>query len=377
MQINSKNYQKIVIKIGSSLIVDKNIRLKWLENLVKNIEEIKNKYSCQIVIVTSGAVALGRIALNYQDKKLSIPQKQACAGVGQIKLMSIYQDFFAKKDIKVAQILLTASDCNSRKSYLNLQNTISELLANNIVPIINENDSVAVDEIKIGDNDRLCARVSQMIGADLMILLSDIDGLFDKNPKQHSSAKFISQIYDITKEIEQMAKGTASKVGTGGMITKIMAAKMAKSVNCSTIITSGLENDALKKLTLGKKKFTIFFSEKALQKSSKHLTMAKKNWLSGLVNSKGEIVINKNAVVALKKNASLLAVGVVAIRGNFLQGDAVFIKDEEGNHVANGVVNYGSIEAKKIMQKNSQEIKKIFGQKSKPELIHVDNIVII
>jgi len=377
MEINSQKYQKIVIKIGSSLIVDnKNIRLKWLENLAQNIHEIRVKNNCQIIIVTSGAVAFGRLALNYKNQKLSIPEKQACAGVGQIQLMSLYQDFFARHKTKVAQILLTATDCNSRKSYLHIQNTINKLLEKNIIPIINENDSVAVDELKIGDNDRLSARVSQMIKADLMILLSDIDGLFDKNPKEYISAQFISQVDEITKDIEMMAKGTSSKVGTGGMITKIMAAKMAKSANCATIITSGIEIDALKKLILGNKKFTLF-TTKDLQKSSKHRSKAKKNWLSGLVNSNREIIINQDAVLALKKNASLLAVGAIGVHGNFSQGDAVFIKDQDGNHIANGVVSYSSSEAKKILQKNSNEIKKILGSKAKPELVHVDNIFIM
>ena len=378
MHIDFNKFPKIIIKIGSSLIVENyNIRLNWLENFVKNIVDLQKKYNCKIIVVTSGAVALGRIALDNKNKKLTIPQKQVCAGVGQIKLMTLYQDFFAKHNIKVAQILLTASDCNSRKSYLNIQNTINELLNNDIIPIINENDSVAVDEIKIGDNDRLSARVSQMVGADLMVLLSDIDGLFDKNPKEFVDAKFIAEVEEITKEIELMAKGSSTEVGTGGMITKILAAKMAKSANCSTIITSGIENDSLNKLISGNKKFTIFLAKNSLKKSSKHRSKAKKNWLSGIVNTKGSLIINENAVIAIRNNASLLAVGVMAIQGNFIKGDAVFIMDENLNHIANGVVNYSSAEAKKILQKNSLQIKNIFGHEAKPELVHVDNIVII
>ncbi|NBX52213.1 MAG: glutamate 5-kinase [Proteobacteria bacterium] len=378
MEINSSKYRKIVIKIGSSLIVDgEKMRSSWIENIVSNIHQITKKNDCQIVLVSSGAVALGRIALGYHNKKLSIQEKQVCASVGQIELMTIYKDFFKKFDIKIAQILLTATDCNSRKSYLNSKNTIEKLLDNQIIPIINENDSVAVDEIKIGDNDRLSARVAQMIGADLMILFSDIDGLYDKNPKEFKTANLIQQVDKITKEIEQMARGSNSLVGTGGMITKIMASKMAMSAQCSTIITSGIEKDALKKLIAGNKKYTIFKCSD-LNEKSKHKTKAKLDWLSGFVNAKGSIIINENAVKALKtKKASLLAIGAIGIEGVFSRGEAVFIKDESNNHIASGIVNYNSNDAKKILQKNSKEIIKIMGPKAKPELIHIDNIVII
>ena len=378
MEIKSQKYNKIVIKIGSSLLVEEGlVRNKWLENLSQNIAKIIDEKTT-VVIVSSGAVALGRNILNIKNKKLTLQEKQACASVGQIELMSLYKNYFAKLNLNVAQILLTASDCNSRERYLNCKNTIETLLEKKIIPIINENDSVAVDEIKIGDNDRLSARVAQMIEADLMILFSDIDGLYNDNPKINPDAQFIPQVEKINKDIEKMARGTVSEVGTGGMITKILAAKMAISSNCATIITSGIEQDALKKLISGKKKYTIFEGNKSANKYSKHTSRAKKNWLSGFVNASGSIIINEKAGETLKnKKVSLLAVGAVAVRGKFAKGDAIFVKDENLNHIASGISNYNSEDIKKILQKNSSEIKKILGNSAKSELIHIDNLIII
>ena len=327
MEIKSQKYNKIVIKIGSSLLVEEGlVRNKWLENLSQNIAKIIDEKTT-VVIVSSGAVALGRNILNIKNKKLTLQEKQACASVGQIELMSLYKNYFAKLNLNVAQILLTASDCNSRERYLNCKNTIETLLEKKIIPIINENDSVAVDEIKIGDNDRLSARVAQMIEADLMILFSDIDGLYNDNPKINKDAQFIPHVEKINKDIEKMARGAVSQVGTGGMITKILAAKMAISSNCATIITSGIEQDALKKLISGNKKYTIFTSNKSANKSSKHTSRAKKNWLSGFVNASGSIIVNDKAGETLKsKKVSLLAVGAVAVRGKFAKATRFLLK---------------------------------------------------
>ena len=378
MIINKRKYENIVVKVGSSLIIDdKNIRIKWLQNFVKNISDLYQQ-NCKVVIVSSGAVALGKQKLQIDNKKLTIQQKQACAALGQIELMSFYKELFAQHNFNVAQILLTASDCNDRERYNNCNNTIQTLLANNIIPIINENDSVAVDEIKIGDNDRLCARVAQMIKADLMILLSDVDGLFNKNPKTHKNAKFIESVEKITPDIEKMAQGSASKVGTGGMITKLMAAKMANSANCHTIITNGLEINALKKLATNQKSFTIFGDQKIVKTNSKHISQSKKNWLAGFINVKGKIIINDNAVKTLtSKKVSLLAVGAVGVDGNFSSQEIIFICDQNNQHIATGVVNYASEDIKKILGKNSKQIAEILGKKSKPELVNIDNIIII
>lgn len=378
MKISATNYHIIVIKIGSSLIVDNGkIRLKWLENFISNIKEILDRHDCRIIIVSSGAVALGKIKLKLLNQKLSIRQKQACASVGQIDLISLYKDLFQSNNMQVAQILLTATDCNSRNSYLNCKNTLETLLENNVIPIINENDSIAVDEIKIGDNDRLSARVAQMVGADLMILLSDIDGLYDCNPKINPHANFINHVEKIDENIEKMAQGAGSSVGTGGMITKIMAVKMVAKSNCDAIITSGIEEDALKNLISGDKKFTLFINKKD-NKKSKHNSSARKNWLSGLFNPKGSLIINDKAVEALRsKKASLLAVGVESIVGEFSKGDAVIIKDKNNLHIANGIANHSSDIIVKILHKNSDEIKYVLGSAVKPEIVHIDNLVLI
>jgi glutamate 5-kinase len=371
MILDLENRKKLVIKIGSSLLVeDGKLREKWLKNFTTNVADLV-KENFQITIVSSGAIALGRGFLKITNKKLSLEEKQAAAAIGQIQLMGFYRDFFAKLNLHVAQILLTASDCNSRKRYLNSKNTIDTLLKNSIIPIINENDTVAVDEIKIGDNDRLAARVAQMISADVMILFSDIDGLYNKNPKTEKDAKLISEVANITKEIESMAGGTISAVGTGGMITKIMAAKMLANSNCETVITNGTSDNALQKLVEGKQDFTIFRSKKNPSKS-------RKNWLAGFLNAKGEVIVNACAVEALRnKKISLLAIGVIAVNGDFKQGDAIFIKDDSGNHIASGISNYASLDVKKILKKKSDEVKKILGKSAKKEVVHIDNLVMI
>lgn len=254
---------KLVIKIGSSLLVEKGkIRKSWLDNLVKEVA-ILQKQGVQVVIVSSGAIALGKSYLkkylktDFEVKDLA--EKQATAAIGQINLMSEYKNSFDKKNLIVAQILLTAADCSHEKRYLNATNTISTLLQYGFVPIINENDTVAVEEIKIGDNDQLAASVAKMIKADYLILLSDIDGLYDKNPKIHKDAKLITRIAKIDEKIEKMAEGAVSSVGTGGMITKIKAAKIAAATNCQTIITNGAgKKPEILELTKGKKKFSLF-----------------------------------------------------------------------------------------------------------------------
>lgn len=371
MKLDLTNKQKIIIKIGSSLVVhgDK-LRDKYLKNFAKNVAQLSKK-GFDIVIITSGSIALGKNILGKNiSKNISLDEKQAASAIGQIALMSHYRDFFNKFDINIAQILMTIGDCNSRTRYLNVKNTINSLLANKIIPIINENDSIAIDEIKIGDNDRLAARVAQMIDADLLILLSDIDGLFDENPKINENANFIAKVSKITKEIEKSATNSTSKVGTGGMITKIMAARMLKKSNCDVVITNGQNKDALTKIIDGKQRFTIFCSD------NKNLT-SRKNWISGSLNITGEVTINDNAKTAiLSKKSSLLPVGVVSLQGNFKKGSVILIKDKSGTEIASGISNYSATNLEKILLKNSQEIKKILGKSSKTELVHIDNLVL-
>ena len=368
--IEFSGVKRIVVKVGSSLLVENSaLREKWLQKFAADVASLVTQ-KIEVVIVSSGAIALGR-GLWSSDKKLTLAEKQAAASVGQIELMSSYRDYFRKHKTNVAQILLTAADCNARERYANSQNTINTLLAKGIVPIINENDTVAVDEIKIGDNDRLAARVAQMISADLLILFSDIDGLYNKNPKVFADAQLILEVKKITKEIEEMAGGSSSLVGTGGMITKIVAAKMAVMAGCETIITNGLVENSLQKLFAGKQNYTIFRSAK----KGLNAVKSRKKWLSGFLNAKGEVIINNRAREAMAaKKISLLPVGIISVAGDFKIGDLVFIKDEDGNHIASGTTNYGLSEAKKILGKNSDEVKKIL---VKTEFVHIDNLNLI
>ena len=316
---------------------------------MKDVAELL-KQGVEVVIVSSGAIALGRGI--FGNDKLTIAQRQAAASLGQIQLMAQYRKTAKINGFHVAQILLSYDNCANREGYNNLQNVFAELLKRQIVPIINENDSVAIDEI-IGDNDRLAARVAQIISADLLILFSDVDGLYDKNPKIHKNAKFIKKVEKITKNIEEMAGGVSSNVGTGGMITKIIAAKMAALSGCETVITNGLHDNCLTKLFAQKQNYTLFASDK---KSLKN----RKKWLSGFLNAAGEVVINESAVEAFRKRkVSLLPVGIVKINGNFNKNDLIFIKDEEGNHIASGIANYDSKKAQKVLGKNSEQVKQI------------------
>lgn len=371
MKFDLGSRNKIIIKIGSSLLVEEgNVKKKWLKTLAQDVAQM-NKEGCEIILVSSGSIALGKTKLRTKNKKLSLPEKQAAAAVGQIQLMRFYHDFFEECGLNVAQILLTVSDCDNRVRYLNSQNTIGALLKNNIIPIVNENDTIAVDEIKIGDNDRLAARVAQMVGADLLILFSDIDGLYDKNPRKNHDAKLIHEVYKIDKTIENMASDTVSNVGTGGMITKIKAAKMASISSCDTIITDGQPHHPFTSLLSGKQNYTIFHGNKTDSKS-------KKKWLSGFFNAQGELVVNNCAKEALmSKNISLLPIGVTKISGKFSKGSAVYINDEKGNHIASGITNYSSDDAKLIIGKNSKETKELFGPNAKIELVHIDDMVVL
>ena len=390
INIELQNYRRIVIKIGSSILIAENkFRLDWLEAFAEDVSQLINN-DTEVIIVTSGAVALGKsnlINANCQDNaKLSLPQKQASAAIGQIKLMSYYHDIFAKRNLAVAQILLTANDCNSRQSYNNASNTIETLLKNSIIPIINENDSVAIAEIKIGDNDRLASRVSQMAEANLLILFSDIDGLYNKNPKKYKDAKLLKIVENIDNIIEEMAEGSDSAVGTGGMKTKIDAAKMANASGCDVIISDGTVNNSLSNLFFknsGDKNFTIFKAKNnknktiAKKNKSKKISKTKKNWLSGVINAKGGVIVNECAHQALitKKN-SLLPVGVVAVDGNFDVGDVIFIKDKNNHHIGNGIANYNSSDLLKVLEKKTTQVKEILGEDVKVEVVNLEYLII-
>ncbi|MFT5703423.1 MAG: glutamate 5-kinase, partial [Rickettsiales bacterium] len=308
--------------------------------------------------VSSGAVALGREKLKNNNTKLRIKEKQAAAAIGQISLMSHYQNTFSNLGMVVAQILITDDDSADRSRYLNTGSTIGVLLKNGAIPIINENDSITVEEIKIGDNDRLAARIAQISLANLLILFSDIDGLYDKNPKTNDDAKLIPLVETIDKKIEKMAGGAGSNVGTGGMKTKLKAAQMAFNLGCNSIIANGIERHPIEQIELTKR-FTLF-------KADGKKINAKKQWIIDALSAGGEVIIDNFAVKALMNNSSLLPVGVVELIGEFTKGDIVFIKDLKGRHIANGIAKYDSSTASLTI-----------GKKRQKELVHRDDLVLL
>ena len=361
-----KNFKKIVIKIGSNSIVDsktKKIKSKWLDKLCKDIAQLhKTK---KIVIVCSGAIALGSKSISNSTLR-KLEDKQAAASIGQIELAYQWRTKLKKFKINVSQILLTLEDSEVRRRYLNARNTISSLQNKNIIPIINENDTVATEEIRYGDNDKLAARVAQMIGADLLVLLSDVDGLYEDNPKKIKGAKKISEIYNIDKKIENLAKSQTSALGSGGMTTKIIAAKICSNNNCTTVITNSNKNNPVS--TIDIKNSTVFYPSTSTNSS-------KKKWLLNHLKPSGSFVIDDGARNAILKNKSLLPAGIIEIRGRFKKGDVISILVKNGSKVAVGISAYDYSDAKKIVGKKSKEIRKILGFKGRDEVVHKDNLV--
>lgn len=365
------NAKRIVIKIGSSLLTDEaegSMREEWLAALAEDIAAF-SKQKKEIIVVTSGAVALGRLQLGLKSKtQMHLEEKQAAAACGQIELFAAWRDALAQHKLKVAQLLLTADDSIERRRYLNARNTLDTLIELGAIPIINENDTVATAEIRFGDNDRLAARVAQMAGADLLILFSDINGLYDADPIKNPDAKFIAEVRAITPEIEAMAGGSSSDVGSGGMITKMAAAKIAMSAGCNMIIACGTDPHPLKALSEGAS-FTRFIAPESPLSARKH-------WIAGSVHPAGSVTVDDGAVTALKGGKSLLPAGVKAVDGKFDRGDTVLIKDNKGSVIGKGIISYAAEDAVRIQGKKSQEIEQILGFKRRDVLIHRDDMVL-
>jgi len=361
--------KQLVIKVGSSLLLDSNgeVNLAWLDAFAQDIAAL-HAQGTRIIIVTSGAVALGRTTLGHKKGILKLEEKQAAAACGQIKLVEAWQKSLGKHGIAIAQILLTIDDSEDRTRYLNARNTLSTLLNHNIIPIINENDTVATAELRVGDNDRLSARVAQMVGADYLILFSDIDGLYTKNPHQDKTAEFISQVKDITPAIEAMAGSSSSGVGTGGMITKIEAAKIAVAAGCTMVIALGKNAHPLQTL-LETAHGTWFLAHS-------NPVNARKNWIMGAISPSGILLVDKGAETALRAGKSLLPAGILQVQGAFAQGDCLLVKNEAGQVIARGLVNYAAEEAERIRGQKSQAIESILGYEGRHEIIHRDNLVL-
>jgi len=367
-----QNARRLVIKIGSALLVDGEtgrLRKKWLAAMAEDIADLMAS-GTQVVLVSSGAVAMGLGALGFENRPERLEEAQAAAAVGQIRLAQAYQSLFDVHDMVIAQLLLTISDLEDRPRYLNARNTVEALLDRGIVPVINENDTVATSELRFGDNDRLAARVAQMAGADALILLSDIDGLYDCDPRQNADANLIPLVEDITSEIEAMAGPThVTTAGTGGMITKIMAAKIALAGGSSMVIMNGGANHPIKRLFAGERA-TLF-------KAGTDALTVRKRWIRGMMAPKGCVRIDEGAVSALKRGASLLPAGVVGTDGAFERGDLVAFIDPDGHVVGQGLISYGSQETEQLQGHKMSECEAILGYAGRSALVHRDDMVLL
>ncbi len=362
--------RRLVIKIGSSIIIDEasaGERKEWLESVAEDCAGLIAEGK-EVIIVTSGAVAMGCRSMNLNRAKLKLEQKQASAAIGQISLAVAYRSAFSKVNLPIAQVLLTPDDTENRRRYLNARSTMETLLEHGVIPVINENDTVATDELKFGDNDRLAARVAQMTGSDLLIILSDIDGLYNANPNTNPKARRLDLVEEITPEIEMMAGGTGSQHGSGGMRTKIMAARIAAACGCASIITLGKINNPLSALFCGAG-HTMF-------KASSTAANARKAWISGSMNPSGSYTLDNGAVAALQSGKSLLPSGVSRVDGSFERGDTVRLLDANGAEIGVGISAYSAQDAIMIIGNKSSAIASILGYEGRDELVHRNDLAL-
>lgn len=363
--------KRLVVKIGSSILVDEKrgeIRRDWLEALARDVARLHKK-GCEIVLVSSGAIRLGRAQLKLASGALKLEESQAAAATGQIRLAHAYQEALATHGITVAQVLLTLDDSEERRRYLNARQTMATLVGLKAIPVINENDTVATDEIRFGDNDRLGARVAEMISADTLVLMSDIDGLYTGDPRSDRTAVHIPEIREITPEIEAMAGAAASELSNGGMVTKLMAGRIAMGAGCRMAIADGRPVGALGALIDGKAKCSWFLPEGSP-------LSARKKWIAGSLKSAGTLVVDDGAVKALAQGKSLLPAGVTGIDGEFKRGDVVEVKDKGGRVLARGLVAYAAEDARRIAGHKSREIEKLLGFRGRDEMVHRDDLVV-
>ncbi len=368
-----KKAKRIVIKVGTSTITYANGKRNFsqIERLAREISDLQNQGK-EMILVTSGAVAVGVDRMGLPGKPKTIPGKQAAAAVGQGVLMHTYEKFFADYGQIVAQVLITKTEAIDRHRYTNTRNTFMELMRQRVIPIVNENDVVALDELKIGDNDNMSALVAGIVDADLVIILSDVDGLYTANPQTHPDAVIVPEVAEITPEIEASAGGVGSARGTGGMATKIQAAKAATSSGIHLVIASGTEKNAITRVLQGEELGTLFVSrENRLQ--------FRKRWLAFGAKIAGSIVVDDGCAKAIRKagGCSILPAGVFAVQGEFLPGSTVSVIDKDAHELARGLVHYSSAELEQIKGCNSGEIANILGHKNFDEVIHRDDLVIL
>jgi glutamate 5-kinase len=364
--------RRIVVKVGSSLLasVEKGLHYEAFSRLAKEISELKRQ-GYEILLVSSGAIAAGMEKLGYKTRPQSITQKQATAAVGQSRLIHIYENYFSRYQQKVAQILLTHDDLSHRRRFLNARNTLLALLELGIIPIINENDTVVVDEIKFGDNDNLSALITNLIEADLLIILTDIEGICERDPRSHPGAKCISLIEDIDVDMEGVTGGSKSQMSVGGMVSKIQAARKASRFGIPTVVACGTRKDILHQVLKGKEIGTLILPKMRTLSSRKH-------WIAFNLKPKGEVIVDEGAKKALvQKGKSLLPSGVLEARGSFDRGDSVSCLGPRGREFARGLVNYSVQELEKIKGLRTGEIEKRLGYKYSDEIIHRDDLVVL
>jgi glutamate 5-kinase len=361
--------RRVIVKVGSALLVDPatgRLNRAWLETLVDDIARVRRRKQ-EVVLVSSGAIALGRRHLRLPAGRLKLEESQAAAAVGQIRLAHAWKEALEQRDIAVAQVLLTLDDTETRRRYLNARSTLNTLLRLGAVPVINENDTVATAEIRYGDNDRLAARVAQTISADCVVLLSDIDGLYTADPARNPDAQFVSKVFQITPQIEAMAGGAGTDVGTGGMATKLSAARIALNAGCALCIASGRVAHPLRRIEEGAR--CTWFLPSASPFS------VRKQWIASTLRPAGALVVDAGAAAALAGGKSLLPAGVVKAIGRFERGDTVSVLAPDGSEIARGICAYSDTDAARIMGRKSVEIESILGYRGRDEMIHRDDLV--
>ena len=365
-----KNIQKIVVKVGTSTLTkeDGNLNIEKIKKIVAELSNLSNK-GYDVVLVTSGAVGAGMGKLGLTERPKTLSEKQALASVGQVALTHLYQLLFQEYGKIIGQLLLTRGDFSDRRRYLNARNVCNTLLKNKIIPVINENDAIVSNELKVGDNDTLSALVSGLIDADLLIILSDVQGLYNKNPQKYEDANLIEIVGKKDDDIKKTAGGEGSKFGTGGMITKIIAAEMATKIGTNMVIASGEDPKNISRI-VEKENIGTLFTKKNKKISSK------KYWLAYGTNKKGVVTIDEGAEKALFKGKSLLPVGIKSFEGNFEKGTVVKIMNMKNENIATGISNYSSDEIELIMGHRSEDIENILGHKYDDVVVHIDNMVI-
>ena len=363
------DYRRIVVKVGSSLLVDDSghVDRQWLATLAHDIHSLLQA-GHEVLVVSSGAIAIGSSVLGINKRRARLEDLQAAAASGQVQLVHAYQEVFGAHGIGAAQVLLTPEDTENRRRFLNARGTLGRLLERGVIPIVNENDTVATDEIRYGDNDRLAARVAQLVMADALVLLSDVDGFYTADPGKDEAAEHIPEVRRITREMQAMAGETRSDIGSGGMSTKVQAARIATHAGCSTIIASGQIEHPLQALVDGAR-CTVF-------RAAGTPAAARKQWLAGALEVRGEISVDDGAVAALRTGKSLLPVGGAAVKGSFRRGDVVSITGPDGSEFGRGLAEYSKEEAVRIAGCQSEAIEEKLGYRGRAVVVHRDELVL-